>query len=268
MSKALALAVLACAAQPAGAIVGGSEGGPLAGATLMVLSDRGGVCTGIVLERDVVLTAGHCVSGVGQVRIHWRTVGEPVLREPAAIVPHPGFNEQAVAQRKPSIDLALIRLKEPLPDSFAAANLLSGTQPRAGQPIVVGGYGVAREGDARSTGTFRSATLAVTEPYGPGKLVLWASNAAPGGTSSDAARGASSDIARGASSDIARGACTGDSGGVLARSDDAIAAVTTWASGSGKAKCGNVTQGILVAPQRSWIDVTLKSWGRRANWVE
>ena len=198
--------LMAALATSAGAITGGSEGGPFKGATLMVLNDRGGVCTGIILERDAVLTAGHCVAGTGQIRLHWRTSGEPVLKEPASVVLHPGYNGRAIAERTRSIDLALIRLKEPLPNEFAAADLMAGAQPRAGAKLTVAGYGLAREGDARSSGTYRAASLNVVEPYGPGKLLLWASNATQAG------------------------ACTGDSGGPMISSTGSIAAVTTWAS--------------------------------------
>ena len=237
-------ALMAVMATSAGAITGGTEGGPLSGATLMVLNDRGGVCTGIILERDVVLTAGHCVAGAGQVRLHWRSTGEPVLKEPASIALNPGYNGRAIAERTKSIDLALIRLKEPLPGIFAAANLMAGVQPRAGARLTVAGYGLVREGDARSSGTYRSASLDVVEPYGPGKLLLWASNAAQAG------------------------ACTGDSGGPMISGNDKVAAVSTWAQIGKASGCGGVNQGVLVAPQRAWIDKTLQGWGRRANWVE
>lgn len=237
----LCMAVLATCA---GAITGGSEGGPLSGATLMVLNDRGGVCTGIILERDAVLTAGHCVAGAGQVRLHWRSTGEPVLKEPASIALHPGYNGRAIAERARSIDLALVRLKEPLPSQFAVAGLLAGAQPRKGEKLTVAGYGLAREDDPRSSGIYRSASLDVVEPYGPGKLLLWAANAAQAG------------------------ACTGDSGGPMISGNDKVAAVSTWASVGKKSGCGGVNQGVLVAPQRAWIDRTLQGWGRRANWVE
>lgn len=238
-----ALLALAAAPHPALAIVGGAPGGPQQAATLMVLNDRGGICTGVILERDVVLTAGHCVSGAAQVRVHWRAGGEAVLKEPSAVTLHHGYNGRAIAERSRSIDLALIRLKESLPHDFAAATLLAGGQPRKGETLVIGGYGAAREGDARSTGTYRSVTVGVSEPYGPGQILLWAENAGNGG------------------------ACNGDSGGPML-AGGSVAAITTWSTGKGKAKCGALTQGILLAPQRHWIDETLRGWARRANWGE
>ena len=52
----------------------------------------------------------------------------------------------------------------------------------------------------------------------------------------------------------------------MAEPDGTVAAVTSWAKGDGRAACGAMTQGVLVAPQRAWIDATLARWGRTASW--
>jgi hypothetical protein len=65
----------------------------------------------------------------------------------------------------------------------------------------------------------------------------------------------------------AAGACQGDSGGPIT-SGTSIGAITTWAKGAGRTGCGSVTQGILLGPQREWIDRTLRQWGRTARWDE
>jgi hypothetical protein len=46
----------------------------------------------------------------------------------------------------------------------------------------------------------------------------------------------------------------------------AVAAVTSWSGGTGRRSCGALTQGILVGPQRAWIDRILQDWGRTAQW--
>jgi secreted trypsin-like serine protease len=58
------------------------------------------------------------------------------------------------------------------------------------------------------------------------------------------------------------GACSGDSGGPILSGDGAkVLAITTWSAGSGGGKrCGAVTQGPFVAPQRGWIDSVLRKW--------
>ncbi|WP_128560766.1 S1 family peptidase [Methylobacterium crusticola] len=242
---ALAAAILApsLAAAPAGAVIGGTEApdSDLARGSVMVLSSRGGVCTGIVVGRDAVLTAAHCAAGRAEHRVHFRDeAGEPVLLAVAAAAVHPGYDAGAIAGRRRSVDLALVRTAAPLPARFAAA-LLSERPLPAGTGLVLGGYGVARPGDHRSTGTFRTAALPVVEPHGPSRILVWLK--APG---------------------AAPAACEGDSGGPIA-SGAGIVAVTTWVGG-GAAACGGFTQGVLLAPQRAWIDRTLAGWGVSPRW--
>jgi hypothetical protein len=236
------LAALLAPPLPAQAIVGGAEdAGPLSRAAIMVLNSRGGVCSGVVVAPDVILTAAHCVTGATDYRVHYRDAeGRPVLLEPAALAVHPGYDKGAVAGRRRSIDLALVRLGAPLPARFTRATLTPGS-PSKGETVTFGGYGVAREGDGRSTGTFRTVELSVVEPYGRSTILLWASGAA------------------------GAGACEGDSGGPVA-SGGAVAALTSWASGAGKKQCGAISQAILLGPQRGWIDATLAGWGGQAAW--
>lgn len=232
---------LAMAAGSALAVVGGREDeGALSRQTVMVLGSGGGVCTGVVVARDAVLTAAHCVAAPEH-RIHYRDAeGRPVLLQPRAKAVHPGYDRGAIEGRRRSVDLALLRLGEPLPARFEVA-ALSARLPARGASLTLGGYGVARPGDARSTGTFRTVPLAVVEPHGPSRLLVWLDGSG------------------------SAGACNGDSGGPLA--DEAgIAAIATWATGPKAKGCGAITQGVLVGPQREWIDRTLASWGASVRW--
>jgi len=250
----IGLAGLACSlalgAHSAGAVVGGGDGGPAAGSTLMVLNARGGVCTGIVVSARAILTAAHCAAGGTDLRIHWKDGGgEPVLIAPASVALHPEFRANAVAARQRSIDLALVRLADPLPPRFTPATLVDGAAPRAGAAVVLAGYGVSREGEARTTGVYRSADLTAIEPYGPGRVLLWAADPSGAGKRAGA------------------GACQGDSGGPMTGADGGIVAVTSWSTGPSGKTCGLLSQGVLVAPQRNWIDGTLATWSQRASWT-
>ncbi|GJE59766.1 S1 family peptidase [Methylobacterium trifolii] len=228
--------LLALGAGPAGAVVGGAEAP--AGAAVMVLSSNGGVCTGIVLAADTVLTAGHCVAGGLEQRVHFRDeAGKPVLVELAARAVHPGYDAGAVAGRRRSIDLALLRTASALPPRFRPV-ALSAAMPRAGESLTLSGYGAERANDPRSTGTFRAVALPVVEPYGPSRILVWLK--APGRA----------------------GGCQGDSGGPVAVGDGAVVAVAAWIGGA----CGGLTQGVLLGPQRDWLDRTLTGWGRAAAW--
>ncbi len=244
MMKRLTTLLLAMSlgATDAAAIVGGAEDqGPLARRSVMVLSSNGGVCSAVVLAEDVVLTAAHCVTGAAEHRVHFRDeAGEPVLIAPSAKAVHPGYEPKAVEKRKPSVDLALVRIPEALPARFEKAPLLA-ARPARDDSITVGGYGLAREGDAKTTGTFRTVLLKAIEPYGPSAILLWTKGR-------DAA-----------------GACQGDSGGPMA-AGDAVAAITSWSAPAKNGHCGGITQGVLVGPQRAWIDRTMAGWNRAATW--
>jgi hypothetical protein len=244
MMKRLTTLLLATALSATGAhaIIGGAEdNGPLASRSVMVLSSNGGVCSAVVVAPDVVLTAAHCVTGAAEHRVHFRDeAGQPVLITPAAKAVHPGYDAKAIENRRRSIDLALVRVPEPLPKRFGTAFLATAGLAR-GETVTVGGYGLARKDDPKTTGTFRTAPLKVIEPYGPSRILLWSKGAG------------------------ATGACQGDSGGPMA-SGDAVVAITSWSTTAQGQGCGGVTQGILVAPQRAWIDQTLASWKRSAQW--
>jgi hypothetical protein len=230
-------AVLALGAAPARAIVGGIEAP--AGGAVMVLSSRGGICTGVVLASDTVLTAGHCLADAREHRVHFRdAAGAPVLVEVAARAVNPGYDAGAATARRRSIDLALLRTTTPLPERFAPVTL-SAAPPVTGSSLTLSGYGAAKPGDPRSTGTFRSVGLPVIAPYGPSRILVWLKGG-PGG------------------------ACQGDSGGPIAGPDGGVVALAAWIGGA----CGGLTQGVLVGPQRAWIDRIVGGWGRSARWSE
>ncbi|WP_375410326.1 trypsin-like serine protease [uncultured Methylobacterium sp.] len=228
-------------AGPALAVVGGREAPEASASSVMVLSSDGGVCTGIVVARDAVLTAAHCVAARAEHRVHFRDeAGAPVLVELAGRAAHPGYDAGAVAGRRRSIDLALLRTARPLPPRFVPTPL-SAAMPRAGETLALSGYGAARAGDARSTGTFRSVVLPVVEPYGQSRILVWLKSPGP-----------------------KAGACQGDSGGPIGpEGGGAVLAISAWIGGA----CGGVSQGVLLGPQRGWIDGTLSGWGSSAAWA-
>lgn len=236
VTRAVLALALTCPAWPAAAIVGGTDAPT--DSSVMVLTSTGGVCSAVVVAPDAVLTAGHCAAGPHALRVHYRDSERgPVLVEVAARAVHPGYDAGAVAKRRRSIDLALVRTAEPLPARFVPA-LLGTAEPRAGAVMTLAGFGAVKAGDPRSTGTFRSVSVPVIEPYGPSRILVWLQ----GGKG--------------------LGACQGDSGGPVTGPSGAVLAVSAWVGGS----CGGLTQGVRLGPQREWIDRTLTGWGATARW--
>ncbi len=244
-SRRRLLTWLLCAAfgSPAFAIVGPStEDLSYSDHVVMVLKragDRAGFCTGVVVAPRAILTAAHCVAPIRDMRIHYRDdAGQPVLIDVEAVAVHPSYRADAVTRRVVSIDLALVRTRTPLDARFSAAALDDSGAVAEGSPLRIFGYGLAREGEGRSAGVLRSAALRVRAPLS--KILLWADDPNRAGA----------------------GACEGDSGGpILSEDGRQVLAISTWSAGSGARRCGSITQGPLVAPQRGWIDGVLKDWG-------
>jgi hypothetical protein len=248
---ALPLTALIAGTPRASAVVGGGPAENEIGQSLvMVLAEGGAVCSGIVLAPQVVLTGGHCVPKGKAIRVYASLPDTPPgagkLILPSATAVHPAYVPNAVGTRQRSVDLALLRLSEALPRGFVPARLLSSAAPVAGAPVIVAGDGLADEGRQNSLGKPRSAALVSVEPYGKGTILLWAAPAQGGNA----------------------GACNGDSGGAMLAADGALLAVIAFAEGAGKAHCGKLTQGVLVAPQRAFIDTSLARWGAAAQWAD
>lgn len=238
VKRMLLAAPFVLAGANAQALVGASEpaAASAAASSVMVLKQgKGGAafCTGVALSRTAVLTAGHCVSGAQSLAVNFGGYGQPRLVNVAGVSVHPEFVPDAVRRRVRSIDLAIVNLAEPLPASIPPARLDALGEVKAGQRFTIAGFGLTREGDEASAGRLRMGSLVAREPVS--KILLWAHDPAAKGF----------------------GACTGDSGGPIFAADGSVAAITTWSTGEGKKRCGAITQGALVAPQRGWIERVL-----------
>jgi hypothetical protein len=239
--KCIVAALTLMAASPASALVGPSrEDASGAAHTLMLLKRdaRGSsFCTANVIARDVLATAAHCVTSPENLRVYWP--GGDLDQKVAAVAPHPLYRADAAQKRIKSIDLALVRLSQPLPDRFRPVGIAWAPLITAGARLRILGYGLTHEGDGRSGGKLHGGELVVREPIS--QILIWAKDPANRGL----------------------GACTGDSGGPLLTQDGAsLVAITVWSEGAGARKCGQLTQAVRLAPQRDFIETTLRSWGR------
>ncbi len=237
-SALICLAALALPDAPAHAIVGGRPADPaLKAETAMIVSTRGASCTGVVLAPNALLTAAHCVQPAADYAVVVFEAGAPRLIPVTRIALHPAYDPNSFETRRPTPDLAVVRLAEGLPSSFRPAELSDQPAlPARRTAFTIAGFGVTKDGDGKSAGTLRSVDLPSIGTTGGIMVRL--------------------------SDGVAKGGCTGDSGGPVLL-DGVVAGIIGWSTAAGGARgCGGVTGATLVGPQRAWIDATLRGLGR------
>jgi Trypsin len=238
---AVALATLfvgTLAAPPADAISGGTSApAAVAAQTVQIVSTAGPSCSGAVIARDLLLTAAHCVRPRADYAVVIYEGAEPRIVPIVRIVLHPKYDARQFITLKPSPDLAIFKVSQPLPARFRPARLASErTLPKPGDTFTLVGYGASADGDEKSAGRVRAVTLPVAGITG-GIMVRFA-----------------------AGNGRAAGACDGDSGGPAFRGDE-LAAVIGWINTPRGRNCGSVTGATLVALQREWIVATARALG-------
>jgi len=237
---AAAVAALSWAA-PARAINGGAPASKeIAAQTVMIVSTRGASCTGTVIARDLVLTAAHCVQPKSDYAVVIPGTA-PRIVPVTKIVLHPRYDPRQFETRRPSPDMAIVKIAEPLPPNYRVAKLVTTAAfPKHGTMFVLAGFGFAKDNDPRSAGTLRSVTLPNVGSTGDSMIRVSAGNGS-----------------------IA-GACIGDSGGP-AFLDGEVAGVIGWTSIPAGKNCGFTTGVTLIGFQRGWIERTVRSLGTPLN---
>jgi hypothetical protein len=230
---------------PASALVGPAREAPELAPYVVMVMTRGGstnFCTASVIAPNVVLTAAHCVTDIRDTLVFFRaSESKLVTFDVASIARHPGYKPSAGRKHQVSIDLALVRLAEPLPSGFRPVELARPDRIAIGQLVRIAGFGRASEEVSGTSGVLRSGTLAVNGPKSP--VLAWLVD--PDGTG--------------------LGGCTGDSGApVLALDQPVLLAVAIRARGKNGQSCGFMTEAVLIGPQIPWISETLRSW--RVAW--
>jgi len=230
-------------ATEAWAVVGPAREAPeYAPYAVMVMEQGGGetdFCTASVITRNVVLTAAHCVRGVSSTRVFYRGgEGKLIVYNVADIALNPDYRPNARRQHVASIDLALLRLREPLPSSFKPVELAYLGPLAQGQRLRIAGFGRADEDVSGTSGVLRAGVLSAAGP----KSKFLAFFADPAGSG--------------------LGGCTGDSGApIFALDRPVLVAVAISAKGAGGYTCGASTEAVKIGPQLPWIRDTVQAWG-------
>ena len=239
--------LVSLAATPAFAISGNAPpaSGFAARPIVMLIDNRGDLCTATALTRDLVLTAAHCVVIPATYRV--RVFQNGAMADVDKIRRHPGFNMANYKASRATADVALIKLKSPLPDIVMPAVLAAPRRVEVGETLAIAGFGVTQAGTAHGLAVPRMASLAVTGTPGSLQIRLQdpaTKNERPG-----------------------LGGCTGDSGapafdGAGANDSGQIIGIVSWSTApKSEEGCGGLTGLTPLINYRDWIVTTATALG-------
>lgn len=242
----LAFLLSALLATPAFAISGNAPpaSGFAATSIVMLVDSRGGLCTGTAIARDLILTAAHCVARSANYRVRLSKDGGVI--EVASTRAHPGFKMTNYVANRATADVALVKLKTPLPASIVPASLGGTRRVAVGEIMIVAGFGATRDNNEEGAGEPRMAPLVVTGR--PGSLQIRLQD--------PETRNERTGL----------GSCTGDSGGPAfgrkGESGGEVMGVVSWSTApKNEAGCGGLTGLTPLLNYRAWIVDTAKALG-------
>jgi hypothetical protein len=238
----LSLLALALLATPAEAVVRGKVSRDPNGtrsSVVQVESSSGELCSGVVIAPDLVLTAAHCVLEPANYRVvavdrRFRRLSIPAV----AAAMHPAFVAGTTPRTQPGVDLAILKLAQPLGRDFVPIDPRGAGRPGRGQPVALAGFGVAGEGQKGSARVLRETRLVNFGMLQVANRVMVVAD----GERRARVAGA--------------GACRGDSGGPIFAGGK-IVGIVSWSSGAFLSRngsaCGGLTAVTPIADHSGWI---------------
>ncbi|MDR7039414.1 MULTISPECIES: S1 family peptidase [Methylobacterium] len=243
-----ALALSPLGALPAQAVIQGEvsrDPNGLRASVVRIESTQGEICSGTLIAPDLVLTAAHCVmhrAGYSVVAVD-RAFRQRRISAVAASM-HPDFVPGTTPEDQPGVDLAMIKLAEPLGPDFQPLDPRGAGSISKGDPVDIAGFGVVAENRRNTARTLRQAHLVSIGSLQVANRVT---------VVTDRRRFAET---------VGAGACLGDSGGPILRGGPGgyqIVGVVSWSSGAmqqntrQRTACGGFTAVTPLGEHTGWI---------------
>src|SRR5499427_7293710 len=107
---ALCLTVVPASSPPLAMVGGAPPAGPdIAPHVVLLVGSRGNSCSGVVIARDLVLTAAHCVlPGADYKLVTFDAAHQPQFKDIATVARHPQFNLATLLAHRATADVALL----------------------------------------------------------------------------------------------------------------------------------------------------------------
>ncbi|WII71768.1 trypsin-like serine protease [Bdellovibrio sp. 22V] len=130
-------------------------------------------CTGTLLAKNIVLTAGHCLTSAD--RDHEIRFGlklERASRRVLKALREPHYTKDPIFG--PANDVALVKFEGRVPEGYVPAKLIENfSSLRVNAPVLIAGYGMAYPRLRTGLGTLRKTTLPLSKPdYKPNEFKI------------------------------------------------------------------------------------------------